>query len=258
MTNHRSKVEDYLAKANSEEFVLRFMAHPLRDSSERPRKDPAAIIDALSGRRAVILFNWFWTHQDVWEFYNAHGTKILADDVAWYVGMLARCVQLDSQKKIKASWVERINMFHAFGLLRLVDDRYAAEMLRRVFSFGAADGIIHDLVEMSGWNALSMLEGGDYPMPMLMALKSNPTVLTSFAEYQIYYYGGYENLLTTIKSYLSQDKRVMVPQSAAALLSWLNRCGARREIDQIYGELLDPLPEQVRVIVEQLGKSAQS
>ncbi|MCX6010306.1 MAG: hypothetical protein NTW48_09840, partial [Chloroflexi bacterium] len=83
-------------------------------------------------------------------------------------------------------------------------------------------GQIRTLTDMSAYNVIAMLSFNDIEetTTILQKLKEYPRLLSVFARYQIYYYGGVEGVIETMKKYLSDQKIMMIPQSATALL-WL-------------------------------------
>ena len=251
MESRRERLKAYFEKCEPEEHLITLAQHGVDMSvlMADERETIEKVYWNLKARRFTLLFPWFWTHEHVRRFCTTYGKKIKGEDVSWY------CVRL--QKTLNEShdihWLERVNLFHVYGLLRLVRDR---EMMLEVLKDRLAGELtvdqkpINTLSDMSAHNAMAMLqaspvEGMEW---FLQKLQSHPRILPFFGRYQVFYYGGAEKVVDVMKNYLSTDKNVVVPQSVAALLS-LSRLGNFERINHIHeriqAELLPKLPSSI-------------
>lgn len=238
---------------SSEEIVLKYLAYPYGRPAGYSRKPLSEIATALKQRTPRILFDWFWTHEDVKEFSDHQLSKINPDDVEWYLRELAKCLKEDQEERIQPSWIEQVNLFHSFGLLRLIDDKAGVKLLKEGFGLGDKGRAVTNLVDFSGWNTLAMLNSGSDSLLLLDAIRNDTRILKPFADYQVFYYGGYENVLNTMKRYLKSEKQNVVPQTAAALLRWLEDNGYSMESDRVHDELIDALPLKIKRRVDDLA-----
>jgi len=252
------QLKAYFAGILPEDHLINLAEHGVDISTTiESESNPAhKVYSNIKERHFTLLFPWFWTHQIVAQFCQAYHADLTSEDVRWYLTQLQAVMKMQRD----VHWLERVNLFHAFGLSRLVaDEAPMLEIIENQFGYRphCEHRRIETLTDMSAYNVIAMLSFDDVEetTTLLRKLEEQPRILPVFAKYQIYYYGGSDSLIETLKSYQSDRKAVMIPQSAAALL-WLPESGGSERVgkvqERVREELLPSLPISVVNSIERV------
>jgi len=216
-------------------------------------EDFEEIVKNLSDKRLVILFKWFWKHSDVVNFAEHFIKKINANNLAWYLRELSKVIG----RGVHVHWVERINLFHVYGLSRLFDKKAGLEIMESTFDYGERIKSIQTLSDISACNvSLILKEAGTIDSLKVIEAMSSPSLLSIFGLYQLFYYEGLPHLLNVLKEYVHTPKEVIIPQTIAGLFSAepTSLIIAKAARDRIYDEILYYLPEKVVSMLAAIDK----
>lgn len=248
------RLETRFAEILPEDLLIRVGARGLKIGIQPDEEELSSIFESIKKRRPVLLFPWFWTHEDVVNFSKRFFNTLTPDDVLWYLRLLHAI--LGAERELH--WMERVNLFHAFGLARLVGGDELLRVIEQDYGYGMSkQASMRTLTDVSAYNVIAMLRFSS-PMDSITILRlledSLPTVI-SFGKYQVYYYGGLANLLDIMQDYLDDRKIVLVPQSVASLL-FLAELDKTRKLEStsraIHDVILPQLPSPVVSAIEHL------
>ena len=216
-----------------EQFLLQYARHQ-HDVEVRPVPTKlTTVIDRIRAQQPRIVFDWFWTHEDVLANAETLKAEVTSESVAQ---MLRLCVNRMTEREPRC--VERINLFHLFGLLRMFTggESIAREVVTKVDvrNFG--------LAFISAEN-FRLLQAQVAPEDTAMAISDarDLGLLDAYAHHQLFYYGGTKGFATAIRQYLGTPKEVFVPLALTAVLSSapLRNPAASASLSEIL-ELLEP------------------
>lgn len=207
------------------------------------------IINSLSNREFTILFPFYWNHHTVEEFRNKFKENVRYDDYSWYLNTLSEVI-----KNRNIHWVEKINLFHCFGFTRYFDFD-SGELISNGLKVNL-DNVkdFSSLIDISAYTWISTKQEFDYKdiIPYLKILKKNTELISAFAMYQIYYYGGVKECLNILNKYLFDSKKsIVVPHTILSLL-FVERnliFEEVREEKEMMLNIFENLPVSVRDIV---------
>lgn len=236
--------------------LLKIAVHGIDTNLSPSKKDFQEIIDNIASKKVSILFKWFWRHSDVVEFSKFIQNNINQDNLNWYVNKL---IEFTSHNR-PLHWLERINLFHSFGLCRLIDNTDQKKRLKtieKVACVGRKDCQIKSLSDISAYNIALILKHADSSDSLEIFTKVNSSSLLSiYSAYQIYYYDGFENLLNFLQEYTDSPKQVIIPQTIAGL--FLSEPSSvllsKKSRERIYDDILGRMPKKVKTSLEKLDK----
>jgi hypothetical protein len=219
------------------------------------RKSMHHLVTCLRSRRPELYFPFFWTHADVDKLEKTFLSSISVDDVIWYICALKEI--LGDRYPHKLHWMERSNLYHIFGLLRLVgktDRKAALKAIRNVFGHRVVTKP-KSIIDISSYSSLAILEEREAREMKGFAEKllENPMVLRFYGSYQIYYYGGFDNCVDGLAKYASSSKQIFIPQSILSLVAIQNDIAWRTQINTvaiIKSRLFDILQPEVKRLIE--------
>jgi len=211
------------------------------------------IVESLKRKKMGVLFKWFWKHSDVVRFAEEFMREVGAENLNWYLYELTKI----TARKESLHWLERINLFHTYGLSRLIDKDSGLKIMRSFPFFARGTKLIASLSDLSACNVSLMLNDADSIESLhLLDLFSDRSLLAQYGLYQIYYYGGISELIDTLGKYVSSPKEVIVPQTIAGLFEAEPRSLLLADSvrDRIYDEILGLMPRKVLKTIEKMDK----
>lgn len=171
-------------------------------------EDFSAIVEKINSGQAQILFPWFWTHEDVREFRSKWASNI---DPDLLIRIIHDCHRFCQGKS--THWVERINLFHLYGLLKMVE--LAPKALTRLSLLSAKR--TPDLVAISAHNTELIRRGADATEAIkVIEMLYDRRISRMYAEYQLFYYGGVEKTLDVLSTYIGKNEEAMIPTTILA------------------------------------------
>lgn len=230
-------------------------------------QDMRSLVVGLTEHQPGIFFPFFWSSRDV-DCLQADRLKgISLDDVIWYLRSLWGILQVRYPSGLH--WMEMSNLYHVFGLLRLVaghdeGNRNAAATAIRETFLPERTTQLHSIAEVSAFSALAVLEERE-PQDMAKYLNwliSSPSCLGFYGTYQLYYYGSLDSCVDSLSRYRLENRNtVFLPQSILGLLAVRTRI---RSVDpkeaghKIKDELLDLLDTPTKRMTERFLPRTES
>ena len=242
-----------------ERELLDLAAEGIRIPTDSSPAAMTKLAEGLCQRRPDLYFPFFWTHIDVHRLQQKYLKNISLDDVIWYIDELFRIA--GDRYPDRLHWMERSNIYHALGLLRLLgksDRKIAIGAVQKTIAYRNSVKA-KNIVGISARSTLAILEErdaegmGNY----IQDLVAVPEILRFYGSYQIYYYGGFENCITSLETYAKTSNEIFVPQSMLSLLSIRSHINLRenRNTESIVKErLFDVLRPKAKKLVEQYLK----
>lgn len=240
--------EDY----NPELGLLRIASRGINLNLAPNVEDFNWIVSNLKGSKSVILFKWFWQHVDVDNFYRTFIKEIDAENLLSYIKSLQNI--LFNRKKLH--WVEKVNLFHTYGLTRLFDDKKTSlEIVQNFPYFHKRNKNVNNLCDLSAYNVSLMLSDASAVDTInLFNLINDQNLLSDYGLYQIYYYKDISKLLEILKQYLKSSKQVIIPQTIAGIYKAEPKSIllSKKIKEKIHDEILHDLPENISIKLERL------
>lgn len=245
--------KDTLPAVQPELELLRLASRGVNTNLAPTESDFRYIVESIKSRKLVILFKWFWRHQDVDDFRDHFASEIDPHDLHFYINELLKILELQQDMH----WIERINLFHIYGLSRLVqmDPDLVTENQLKLETLRKSE--VRSLTDISEWNSILMIKNASSIDSLeLLELIQKPDLLAEFGLYQLYYYQGLKILFRVLKDYLNTERNVIIPQTIAGLFQaepkTLLLSNTFRE--QIYDEIILRLPCKVATKLERFDK----
>lgn len=211
------------------------------------------IVESLRNRKIVLLFKWFWKHSEVVNFSESFAEEIDPSDFEYYFIQLLKIIK----KRESLHWLERINLFHVYGLSRLLDRRSSLKIIGDYSLTTTKNKTIKSLNDISAYNVFLMLNDAPINDSIAMIdLINTQTLLAEYGLYQLYYYGGISQLIDTLKLYIKSPKEVIIPQTLAGLFAAEPKSLllGNKIRQRIYDEILYSLPNKVQLKLEKIDK----
>ncbi len=173
-------------------------------------EDFSTIVEKINSGQAQIFFPWFWTHEDVREFRSNWASKIDSDLL---IRIIDDCHGLCQGKS--THWIERINLFHLYGLSRMVSLATKDSTHLSHISTELAPG----LVAISAGNTQLIRGGATNTTEAMKVIKmlDDRKISRMYAEYQLFYYGGIEKTIDALSTYIGKNEETMIPTAIVAL-----------------------------------------
>jgi len=211
-----------------------------------PRQSPSfsdfgIIVSSINLAEPRIIFPWFWKHNDVLRFRNKFINQIDQSKLCKIIADTSAIVDI-----AESHWIERVNLFHLFGVSRLFE-KVDEEILRlQETSFSQ---IRSGLIGVSATNANLLAKGADAKDAIMVIEKLSAEHLKrTFAEYQIYYYEGLDNLIKVLSSYIGTPKEFLIPATVNSIISSYHLTDEHYNL--FMEALVTKLPQPARVLVE--------
>lgn len=174
-------------------------------------EDFSAIVENINSGQAQILFPWFWTHEDVREFRSNWASKI---DPDLLIRIIDDCHEIFQGKS--THWIERVNLFHLYGLSRMVSLATKDSTHLSHISTELAPG----LVAISARNTELIRCGADAAEAMkVIKILEDRKISRIYAEYLLFYYGGIEKTIDVLSTYIGRNEETVIPAAIVALTS---------------------------------------
>lgn len=210
-----NKLKEIISRSIPEETMLTLARFGNAPKKQPDNSDFETVVSSINIAEPRIIFPWFWKHHDVFRFREQSISKI---DQSKLVKIISdTCSILDFQN---SHWIERVNLFHLFGVSRLfpiVDEKLVTlqeKTIRHVHS---------GLIGVSATNANLLAKDADVKDAIMVVKKlSDENLKKVFAEYQIYYYDGLDNLIRVLSNYIGTPKEVLIPPTVNSIVSCLN------------------------------------
>lgn len=216
-----------------------------RCGAEPPHNRPSIkvfqnVITAINTGDPRIIFPWFWRHDEVSTFREKYSSQIDQYQLFKLIYEIAKI--MDSSDP---HWSERVNLFHLFGVSRLFEETdkkvlNIQETYRKEFRYG--------LVAVSALNAnyLSKRSDSKDAFHIINSLRES-NLVKSYAEYQLYYYNGFNNFIDSLEKYLGTFKEIMIPPSVWSIEKTFKLDSRHQE--ELHDKVIMRLPENARKIV---------
>lgn len=233
--------------------LLKLAAHGIDVNLAPSVTDFNNILANLKSRKLSVFFKWFWKHSDVHEFSQKYTNRINPDDISWY---LSKLIEVTTHRN-SLHWVERINLFHTFGLCRFFGNKRGLQIIESIPGIKRRMNKINSLSDLSASNVTLMLkESNTLDSIKLIDHIPDRSLLKVYSAYQVYYYGGFNNLLSVLRDYKNSPKQVIIPQTIAGLFlsEPTSIIIAKNSRERIYDEILNNMPQKVVHSLEKLDK----
>ena len=242
-----------------ERELLDLAAEGIRFPTDSSPAEMKKLAEGLRQRRADLYFPFFWTHGDVYLLQQKYLKNVSLDDILWYIDELFRIV--GNRYPDRLHWMERSNIYHTFGLIRLfgkADRKTSIRAVQKAIDFQNRSKS-KSIVEISAHSTLAFLQERDAEgmKSFIEELISVPNILRFYGSYQIYYYGGFENCVTRLENYNQTSNEIFIPQSMLSLLSirshinWLAKSNAESIVRE---RLFDALRPNAKNLIERYYK----
>jgi len=239
--NREDKLRAILNNISSEDVLLTMSLKGYNIGLEPKTSDYENVARALKEGKVEILFGWFWTHDHVVNLQKSSFKDVSPDDIEKYLSELYRIIH----KKDDLHWIERINLFHAFGLTRLSEQKRALKMIEDKFGYKGDSRKIVNLTDVSASNVSLMLKNANSIDALhLIDTLNDAKLMALFAKYQIYYYGSKVGVLNAMKGYVGTSKEALIPHTIASMISTQRLL--EQEKEYIYDNIIYDMPLKVR------------
>lgn len=222
----------------------------IENSVEISDTDLEEIVDKIKKRQEVVLFKSYWNHEGVTKLSNKYLNRFSDDDLFWYVDFLLEMIE----RRTQTHWVERINIFHSFGLAaRKNPDLMRGAILDKYIP--RCSSKINNFVDYSAKNMMCMANGGyDESIQIIEQMSENVNLMKGIGQYNIKYYTDILSLANKMEAYLRMDRGVIVPQTVASVMAVMaNTEYDDEEIDAI-NDVLHRLHKKIQIKINGLLK----
>jgi len=254
----KSKLQMFTTRA--EDHLLSLSCAGVKVPRNAGSDDMRELVEGLRAGKTLLYFPYYWNHRDVRRFLHCFHGKLSADHILRYMSDLTK---MRGDREIRdLYWMERVNLFHFYGLLRILGRENRESVVRfiekqeRIRSNRLrAKHSERSLIDVSSYNALAVVQERDIAdmTPILDMFGSHGAVLPCYGKYQMYYYGGISECISQLAADLEKSSRVAVPHSALALLLILEELDLfdKGNVHQrIMEELVARFPGNVREKIE--------
>jgi hypothetical protein len=216
---------------------------------EVPDGDMQGLVNGLKAGQCELYFSRYWTHGDVRKLRVNYLESVGIEEVLKY---LAKVYYLMAKRRDEdIHWIERINLFHFYGLLRILGTSridVASHIIAGQIQGSKARR--RTLVDVSAYNAKAVLDGKDPRdiTEVLTLFEENPYLARDFGNYQIYYHGNILTCIDELADDLRSTRKVPVPHSVLALrfVAELRGEASAGLVERIMDRLYSPLPRDVK------------
>lgn len=182
--------------------------------------DMSKIVQALNDKKIKIYFPYYWNQHDLRNFKKKYNVQI---NPSLIVQVTRRLLELlINRNERSVHWIERINLFHLFGLLRIYGNINSAEVIQFVDTIISSrlKTNINNFILVSAINTKSVLEKRDLKdtTEFFNLAEHDLNIVRDFGNYQMYYHGGILNCINELQSDLGKDNKVPISNSIISLL----------------------------------------
>lgn len=202
-------------------------------------EDFQRLIENINNQQILVHIPWFWRHCFVSEFSVKHVERL---DIDSLFGVI-----IDTEKKCanrELHWVEKVNLFHLYGLCRIA----GVEPPRDSVIYNPSDNNALSLSSLSAQNSRLIVNGADAKdaVRSIQYMKANG-ISRAFAEYQLFYYGGFEVLIDKLSEYVETPKESVIPTTLYALSETFDI--DRDSMVDVHDRVLDRMSDSVRKLI---------
>ena len=243
-TIHKLRIAKLRKAISSEEpemlalKLARYGAKPPQSSPSN--RDFKNVLTAINAGEPQIIFPWFWRHDDVTIFKEKFSGQIDQSQLFKLISEIAHI--MDSSE---THWSERVNLFHLFGVSRLFEETdknvlKLQDTYRKEFRYG--------LVAVSALNANYLSKHADSKDAsyIIKSLKE-AQLAKSYAEYQLFYYRGFDNFVDSLEKYIGTFKEIMIPPSIWSIEKTF-KLDSRHETE-LQDKVVARLPKSARKLI---------
>lgn len=200
------------------------------------------LLKSLNNRDVKIHLPWFWTHEIKKEFTKSYASKLDMDSLHY---IILKTENLCSNRELH--WIEKTNFFHLYGLCRVAG--FSVPQDSWANNFPAKTPLAFSSLSASNSMLIqNRADAKDSIRSINIIRESN--MHRAFSEYQLYYYGGLDHLISNLIPYLGSYKESVIPTSLYAITNTFIFSDDLR--DRLYGELVDKLPVNAQVLIGDL------
>ncbi|MFA7062275.1 MAG: hypothetical protein WC156_15835 [Pedobacter sp.] len=212
------------------------------------KHDFVDVVSKIKKRQQVILFKSYWSHEAVKTLSSDYLDNLNDEDLKWYIHFLLSMVE----SRINTHWVERINIFHSFGLAARKNSQFMSNIIREKY-LPRCNNKINNFVDYSAINMVSFSGNSIFSsFAIIEKLMENIKLMQGIGNYNINYYGNVIELSNVMRSYLGTSKESIVPQTIASTLSaMIGTDYDEEEVDSVQ-DLLSRLDKRTRVRINKL------
>ena len=226
-----------------------------------PRHDVISSVDIeniredLRNRKIRLYFPFYWSHGDVRLLKKLLHEQVDPKDILYVADSISHLVL--SRDESCVHWIERINLFHLYGLIRI----YGASIYDEALNW--IERIIKEstpsrgnaLLLISAANSKAVLENRDPKdeTDFFSIASAEPRVILDFGMYQIFYHGGIVPCIQELESDIKDNQKVPIPGSVLSLLVSCDvhfKHGDPKIKDRIYDQLYSRLPEKSKQAID--------
>ena len=205
MNNIKKKDTHYYSP---EAHLLYLYSEGVPQHNSPTEEDMINLVSGLKNKKMSIYFPQYWRHDDVITFKSKFSNDIYADDLIHYLSKVNNLLLARNDEDIH--WIEKINIFHFYGLMRIFGVRDKIQSLTFINKFiDQSKYRIKSLINISAINAKSVLEERDSKdiIEVFSEFENNPYLIRDFGIYQIYYYKNIYNCINEIRNNLNHRGR---------------------------------------------------
>lgn len=217
-------------------------------SSSIDEHDFVDVVSKIKQRQQVILFKSYWSHDAVKTLSSDYLVNLSDEDLNWYIHFLLSMIE----NRTNTHWVERINIFHSFGLAARKNSHFMSNLIRERY-LPRCNNNINNFVDYSAINMVSFSGDSIFSsLSIIEKLMENVKLMQGIGNYNINYYGNVIELSNIMSSYLGTSKESIVPQTIASTLSaMIGTDYDEDEVDSVE-DVLSRLDKRTRVRINKL------
>ena len=231
-----NKLKAIISSSTPEATLLTFARFGSSPKKQPNSSDFKAVVSSINMAEPRIIFPWFWKHNDVLRFSEKFVSNIDKSKLTKIICETCNILNIE-----KSHWIERVNLFHLFGVARLIAiaDEELLQLLENIKQVHSG------LIGVSATNANLLAKNADTKDAMMVIRKLSAENLKHiFAEYQIYYYEGLGNLIQVLSGYIGTPKEVFIPATVNSIISSYNL--SKELTNLLMDSLVAKLPQTAR------------
>jgi hypothetical protein len=245
----------YTHTFSPESHLLYLYSEGVPQHNSPTEEDMINLVSGLKKNKMSIYFSQFWRHDEVQCFKSRFSNDIIEDDLIHYLSKVNNLLLARNDEDVH--WIEKINIFHFYGLMRIFGVRDKSRSLTFINKFIDQSKYRNkSLIYISAINAKSVLEERDSNdiIEVFSEFKKNPYLIRDFGIYQVYYYKNIHNCINNIRNDLNHRGKVPIPHSVLALLVVCDLLYKDESIlkEEIMDELYYKLTNDVKIKIDKL------
>lgn len=246
-------------KYSAEAHLLYLYFEGVPQHKQITEDDMRDLVDGLKKHRLKLYFSQYWDHQAVRQFKNKFATHINQDDVFYYLNKVGDLFQSRNESNIH--WIEKINFFHFFGLLRIIGNKDRTSSGSYLNNFiKQREGKKKSLIDISALNTKCVIEERDAKdtVEIFNQIEQDPNLIRDFGHYQVFYHNGIYNCVNEFSFDMQKKGKVPIAHSVLALIVICDLYFKNEpELKEfIMDKLYYPLNESVKNKIDESSKKA--